>query len=183
MQQLTAIDFINVGKSGTFAESGNFKTSPQQVDEIFGYLQEKDIEQLVVYFHGGLVSEKSGMESAGKMTENFKNPGEKRHVVSFVWETGPKEVILQNIDTIKKKVATEFYQEALNFVIKLVAKRLGVTLTKGGGGTDLTLKEIEEEKKNPYPFDNMDVLLNFKGGGSPLEAAIENESNSWQNLK
>lgn len=167
MLELTHLDFINVGKTGTFNDSGKVKTSPQQVDELFNYLAEKDVEKLLIYFHGGLVSEKNGLEAAKVMTANFTNPAEKRHLVSFVWETGPKEVILENIDSIINKTKTSYYNEAIKFVIKLVAKRLGVKDTKGGGGVYLTDTTIEEEKGKTFPFEYLDrELEDTKGTGA-----------------
>jgi len=168
MQELTTLDYINIGKTGTFADSGKVKTSAKQVDEIFEHLKEKDIEKLIVYFHGGLVSEKSGLEAAAVMLNNFTKNEEKRHVVSFVWETGPKEVILQNFASIIDKTKSEFYQEALDFVIKLVAKKLGIKDGKGGGGVYLSDQTITTEKLKPHPFDDLDKELDGKGGPEDL---------------
>lgn len=178
MLTLTPLDYINVGKAGTFADAGVTKTMAKQVDELFEYLTQKNIDTLLVYFHGGLVSEKSGLAAAEVMVANFTKPDERRHAVSFVWETGPKEVILQNFDTISKKARSSFYEEATKFVIKLAAKHLGITDAKGGGGEYLSDATIKEEKEKEAPFEDLDRQLDDRKGGVEelsLEPAEENE--------
>ena len=159
--------FINAGKDGTFADSGQVHTTPADVDDIFTYLNDKDIEKLVIYFHGGLVSESSGMTEAALMKTTFAAPADKRHVVSFVWETGPLETIAQNVDQLRNLAGKELFNEALKFVIKLVAKRLGLQDAKGGGGVYLSDETIQVEKKSVVPFENLDKVVNAKGGGFP----------------
>lgn len=172
MAEITALDFINIGKSGTFSDSGISNTTPKQVDEIFSYLTEKDIDKLLLYFHGGLVSEKNGLAAASVMMNHFTNAIEKRHALSFVWETGPKEVILQNFATIIEKTKSAFYQEALKFVIKLVARKLGMEDGKGGGGEYLADSTIEIEKQKPHPFEDLDREVDM-GKGIADELTLE----------
>ncbi len=172
MSDLTALDFINAGKEGTFVDSGKTKTSATQVDELFKYLEEKEMEKLVVYFHGGLVSEKDGLQAAQVMKDNFTSLTEKRHALSFVWETGPKEIVTQNFADIIKKSGSPFYREALDFVIKLVGKRLGIKDTKGGGGEYLSDSTIAIEKQKPFPFEDLDKQMEGTKGG-PGELSIE----------
>jgi hypothetical protein len=164
MANLEKIYFINAGKKGTFAESGQHSTSPADVDELFKYLDAKDIEKLIIYFHGGLVSETNGMAAAGLMKSTFASPGSKRHVVTFVWETGPMETVTQNLDDLTKLAAKEVFNEALKFVIKIVAKKLGMEDARGGGEY-LADETIGEEKSKIAPFENLDKVMSAKGGG------------------
>ncbi len=86
--------YVNVGENGTFAKSGNYYTSAEDVKGIFDFLKEKEVEKLVIYFHGGLVNEENGMGSADFMKNYFADLNSKRHVVSFVWEIqNYKEVV------------------------------------------------------------------------------------------
>ncbi|HTE23764.1 alpha/beta hydrolase [Flavitalea sp.] len=165
MPDLTAIDYINVGKDGTFAHSGSSSTTPQQVEEIFEHLKQNDTEKLVIYFHGGLVSEKTGMEAATTMVTHFTKTSDKRHTVSFVWETGPKEIIMQNWQHILDKTGSSFFQDAMKFVIKIAAKKLGIKDGKGGDGGDyISDGTIEAEKYKQFPFEELDKEMDGKGG-------------------
>lgn len=180
MTELDKIYYINAGKKGTFASSGHVKSTPGDVDAIFNYLSETDIDQLLVYFHGGLVSERNGMTAAGVMKDHFADPSSKKHVVSFVWETGPGETVLQNLSEL---LGEDKFAEIVKFAIKLAAKRLGLQDTKGGGEY-LNDTTILEEKQKTAPFEDLDKAIGAKGGSGGLAdieeevllAELENES-------
>lgn len=176
MEALEKIFFINVGANGTFANSGHFSSSPADVEQIFTFLEEKDIEKLLIYFHGGLVSEKSGLKAATVMKEHFASTDARRHAVSFVWETGPAEVVMQNIKNLKELTGKGAFDEIVKFVTKLVAKKLGLDDAKGGG-TYLSDETIAIEKQKIAPFEDLDKSLDARGG-TPLEIDEEDENYS-----
>jgi hypothetical protein len=155
--------YINVGANGTFANSGQVHSTPKDVEEIFKFLEEKDIEKLLIYFHGGLVSEKNGMAAAELMKNNFADEDSKRHIVSFVWETGPMETVVQNLKDLKDLTGKDLFEEATKFVIKLVAKKLGIADARGGGEY-LSDTTIQDEKNKVAPFENLDNDLGARGG-------------------
>ncbi len=77
----------------------------------------------MIYFHGGLVNEKSGLKAAAVMKEHFADAAAKRHTVGFVWETGPAEVVMQNLKNLKELTGKGVFDEIVKFVTKLVAKK------------------------------------------------------------
>jgi hypothetical protein len=168
--------YINVGANGTFADSGQVHSTPSDVEDIFSFLNEKDIEKLVIYFHGGLVSEKNGMTAAELMKNYFADANSKRHVVSFVWETGPIETVVQNLKDLKELTGKDLFEEATKFVIKLVAKKLGIADARGGGEY-LSDNTIFDEKHKVAPFENLDKSIGARGGAT-LDIDDEDEINS-----
>jgi hypothetical protein len=183
---LEKIYFINAGKDGTFADSGNYFTTPEDIDDLQKYLLDNDIDRLILYCHGGLVSEKSGVEAAVLMKDKFASLPDKRHVVSMVWETGPLETVVQNLNELKDLAGKDVFNEVLKFVIKLVGKKLGLDDSARGGGTYLSDETIHDEKRKLAPFEDMDKTLNARGGVGPgldetnedeFYARLEGESN------
>lgn len=166
MANLEKIYYINVGQGGTFKKSGDYDSSPSDVDNLFKYLEENDIERLLVYFHGGLVSEASGMGSAEVMRTSFADAPSKTHAVTFVWETGLWETIVENLSS---KSNDNQFRKVLNFVIKLIGKKSGID--SRGGGETLDTATIETEKLKEYPFAELNEQLKnttdqgSRGGG------------------
>ncbi|MBD2716675.1 caspase family protein [Microvirga sp. STR05] len=85
---------INLEQGG-FSDKGEFSTTPADVDAIFGWRLEQALReaqqagrplQLLFYAHGGLVAERTGLDSAARYipwwTQNHIYP------IYFVWETG-----------------------------------------------------------------------------------------------
>ncbi|HAQ20774.1 MAG TPA: hypothetical protein DCR40_16310 [Prolixibacteraceae bacterium] len=183
MGNLEKIYFVNISANGTFADSGQVHSSPSDVDDIFNYLNEKDIEKLVIYFHGGLVSEKNGMNAAELMKNYFADANSKRHVVSFVWETGPIETVVQNIKDLKELTGKDLFEEATKFVIKLVAKKLGIAEAKGGGEY-LSDETISDEKHKVAPFEKLDKTFDARGAtGFQIDDEDQNYSQFYAQLE
>jgi hypothetical protein len=183
MENLEKIYFLNVGANGTFADSGKVHTAPTDVADIFKFLIEKDIEKLLIYFHGGLVTEKDGMNAAGLMKNYFADSNAKRHVVSFVWETGPVETVVQNLKDLKELTGKNLFEEVTKFVIKLVAKKLGIEDAKGGG-VYLTDETITDEKHKVAPFEKLDKSFDSRGGtGFQIDDEDENSSQFYAQLE
>lgn len=176
---MTLIDkkyYINAGAGGTYKQSGNYYTTPAETENIIKFLDENDIERLIVYFHGGLVSESSGMNSAERMMIQFADASAngKRHVVSFVWETGPVETLLQNLDTLAGK---SLFKEAAKFAIKLAAKKLGLKDAKGTGEY-LSDETINQERLKSAPFEYLDKDMDGGKGGESLNIDNDDPDNS-----
>lgn len=161
MTNLEKIYYVNVGQDGTFKKSGDYYTNPSDVDNLFKYLEDHDIERLLVYFHGGLVNETSGMGAAEVMCANFVDAPSKTHAVTFVWETGLWETIVEEFNS---KTKDNQFQKALNFVIKLVGKKMGVG--SRGGGETLDNETIEAEKLKEYPFAELSHELENSRSGN-----------------
>jgi hypothetical protein len=173
--------YINSGTKGTFTKTGKYYTTPEDAHSIFKFLNENDIEKLLFYVHGGLVSEQSGMEAALFMKESFSDLNSKRHVVSLVWETGPAETALGLLSQFSRD---KIFNEALNFVIKLSAKKLGLKEGKGAGGEVLSDIVIATEKERIAPFEKLDKEIGARGGPADLNIDFEDEviSDYYSNL-
>lgn len=170
---LEKIYFMNAGTDGTFSKTGKYYSTPEDAGSIFKFLDKNDIEKLVLYVHGGLVSEQNGMEAALFMKNSFADVKARRHVVSLVWETGAVET---GIDILRQLSAGSLFNEALNFVIKLAAKKLGITEGRGAGGEVLSDATIAIEKQRIAPFEELDKEVGARGGGNDLEIDFEEES-------
>ena len=104
MAELEKLYYINVGKEGTFKPSGNqqYDTTAKDVDILFDHLKANNQKKIVVYFHGGLVGASGGMNTASRIKRYVKERTTS-HPVAFVWETGPVETILQNLEPLSNQ--------------------------------------------------------------------------------
>lgn len=154
-------DFIiNVGPNGTFRPSGIYQTLPEHIDAIFENFTQKETKKIVIYFHGGLVNEKTGMETAIKMGKHIEDA--EMQPICFVWETGLKETLSANITKITD---TKLFNKLVKVLVKKLSEKLGFDLisTRGSGST-LNNDEIDEELFSPKPFESFsqNVHVNFK---------------------
>jgi N-acetylmuramoyl-L-alanine amidase len=89
---------INLSR-GRFSTSGLYQTAPEDVDAIFGEDLERAVEgrsaanplRLVIWAHGGLVDEPSGLQIAYKHVRWWNANGV--YPLYFVWETGLLEAL------------------------------------------------------------------------------------------
>lgn len=159
MTSLEKYYYINVGAKGEYNNSDQNLTKPEDLKDIFDFMDENDTEKLLLYFHGGLVDRKNGIEAAKLMKEKLADRSANRHVVSFVWETGPIETVTQNLNDLINLSNEGFFKEVTNFVIKLVNKRLGFGDSRGSGEY-LTDSYIDIEKNKLNSFENLDHEFN-----------------------
>ncbi|MGM9476160.1 hypothetical protein ACS5PU_07010 [Pedobacter sp. GSP4] len=172
MTTLSKLNYVNVGKHGTFAPSGSplFDTTAADVDKIFESL--KDGDRLLLYFHGGLVNTQSGMETAERITR-YVTTGTQSHPVSFVWETGLIDTVKQNLDVIW---SSDFFKRLLVKVVKVAGKNLGIdvqglTGSKGVGG--MSDEQIWEQLKFADPFENTVEILGKRSVNLQAAAAVD----------
>jgi len=166
------IHYINVGKGGTFCPSGDpYDSVPQDIDSLFQYLEESNKKKLVIYFHGGLVPADSGISTAERIVRYATNYTD-AHPICFIWETGIKETIQQNMETIAQ---SDFFRRLLIKIIKVAGKSLGIDVVnslisstpKGTG--NLTEEEILLELNEEEPFKNY-VINSGARSASVLDA-------------
>lgn len=158
---------VNVGPQGTFQRSGNYQTLPKQVDAIFTRFEAQNIRNIALFFHGGLVSETSGLSSARNMAPHIVSSG--CTPICFVWETSLKETLTTNITKLGQ---TSFFQTLLKFVLKKVTQKTGIDLPTGRGngeGLSDTLVELELEK--PTPFQDYDHWISSDASRSGINLA------------
>lgn len=164
---MTSLDkhfYINVGKGGTFRPSGsmNYDTTAADIDRMFARFKENGNKQrrFLLYFHGGLVSANSGMETAGRIVgyanKYVSNEQGYCYPICFVWETGLVETLLQNFGTIKDSA---FFKKLLVKIIKVAGRQLGIdldnTLTGSKGVGSMSDEEIRLQLEKEAPFESV----------------------------
>lgn len=168
--------YINVGTNGTFAPSANhnYDTTPENVDAIINLLRTNNQTEIVLYFHGGLVKDSAGMQSAKIMNDKITESG--LHPISFVWETGILDVLKEKLDDIGRKVIFKIIKK---IVSKKVIKKLPTTKNRETI-KELSYAEVEFELSKKTPFKDFEISLNV------FEAQVfgeENEEEIIQNIQ
>jgi hypothetical protein len=163
------LNYINVGDAGTFRKTGDYHSTPADVDSLIEHLRDKP--KLVVHFHGGLVKESSGMEVADKLSRAYQGA----HPVSIVWETGLKETVSDRVTSIHK---TKLFKKLLKWVIKSAAKRIANVDSRGPA--PLSDSDIDAQLGRARPFEDIDMrMAGARGGDQPITesnlAALEEE--------
>ncbi|MDJ0710655.1 MAG: alpha/beta hydrolase [Woeseiaceae bacterium] len=168
---LSKLNYVNAGTKGTFKASGDFQSTPADVDAIIDHLRTSGKQHVVVHLHGGLISESKGMAIAEKMIAPYEAAG--AHPVSLVYETGFMETLLGNLRTIHE---TKLFGKLLKYARKYVAKKLGVEFDglEGAGDAEPDLERPAKELES-HPW--FTVLEEAAADGKPemglegLEAA------------
>lgn len=180
MTELSKLYYLNLGKDGTFQPSKNpkYDTTPQDVDQIIEDLRKNNQRKILLYFHGGLVSDKSGMETAERIYRYTKKTGV--HPITFVWETGIISTIMDNLKTID---SSRFFKKLLVKIIKISGKQLGINLDDsdlGGKGIGkMSDTQIEQQLQKEHPFEEVSV---DPGGKSALfDLGDENITDAYLN--
>lgn len=104
---------VNLGNDGGLSKNGKFVSSPAQIEEIFKHMDEVHRDwaakgggtprRVVLYAHGGLVSEAGGLDTAEKHLNWWLN--NRVYPISFAWQSGPAETLVnQLVDTVKGKL-------------------------------------------------------------------------------
>lgn len=167
MSQFGKLNYINVGPGGTFKPSGNLYTSVTDIDAIFEHLAQTNAPKLAVHFHGGLVKEANGEQTARSMQPVYEGGG--AHSLTFIWETGLIETITRNLTRIND---TKLFQKLLRYVFRQLTKRLGADISGRGPGEAMSMAEIEAELEKLEKFEAFDARA--RGGAQRLdEAALE----------
>lgn len=145
------LNYIKIGPHGTLEPSGKQHSSREDIDGIIRYLRAPAQTKLTVHFHGGLVSESSGVTTAKAMATVYAAAG--AHPVTFIWQTGFLETIIDNLNTIGQ---TELFKKILSLALKHTMKALGLTLGGRGPGETMTLSEIQAQLASGAPFEYLD---------------------------
>ncbi len=140
---------INVGPGGTFRQSGSYQTVPAEIDNMFNRFERDGVKRISIYFHGGLVSESGGIETAHKVYPFLANAG--TTPICFVWETGLKETVANNLSKLSQ---TNLFNKILKAILKKVTERVAfeTSSARGVAGNALSDLEIAEELSKPDPF-------------------------------
>lgn len=168
---LSKLHYVNVGPQGRFTASGDpaYDSTPADIDQLFATLAQQNKQKIVLYFHGGMVGEHSGMDTA-KLITRYINDGTDAHPISFVWETGPVETIRQNLRDIH---TTVFFRKLLEKIIKVAGKKLGIEVDSLGGSRGvghLSYAEIQAELQTEAPFEDYSVDIGARSATDVKEA-------------
>lgn len=155
---------INAGPRGTFHQSENYCTEPRDVDILIEQIKAEKPEQITFFFHGGLVKESLGIETALRLYPLLKT--DNNLPLFLVWETGL-------IETIKNEIldvgVDKLFNTILRRTIQVMEKRLGLENTGGKGMSNWTDdKKIAEELKKTRPFDHMEKTPKIVAKGAAV---------------
>ncbi len=176
--------YIYVGPQGTLAPSTSGSVSTiSSIDAIFAQMAKENSQQMVIYFHGGMVSRESGEKTAGDLDPMFRKIG--AQPVFFIWETDALTTIRQNLLEL---MSSEFVKNLLKYVLSQVVKRwIGADVLGKGPGETMTLEEIEAELAQERPFDHLaqasDRLGGAKGGPEPITEETLAEAQSEMEIE
>jgi pimeloyl-ACP methyl ester carboxylesterase len=109
-----AVHVINLGNNGKLSQGGRFRSTPRQMEAIFQNMERwhtfwekrstpSPQRHIVLYAHGGIVTESNGLLSAEEHLNWWLNS--QVYPIYFVWETGPRETLFGHIyDLAKNKL-------------------------------------------------------------------------------
>ena len=154
---LSKLNYVNVGRDGTFAPSGDVNSTPADVDALMGHLRSEAKNHVVIHLHGGLVSESAGMGVAESMLPTYEAAG--AHPVSIVYETGFLETLQGNLSSIHE---TKLFAKLIKYVRKFTARKLGLDALEGIADAEPDLTRPASELESDPWFTALE--------GAPLEA-------------
>jgi hypothetical protein len=122
----------------------------QDIDIFFEQLENANISQLVIYFHGGLTNRTKAESIALDRKDQFQQSG--RHVVSLIWETGVLETIKSRVNQALDK---PLFRKIFPVLESVVAKHLKISKTTTGakGGFN-----VSTEKASPTFLTEEDII-------------------------
>ncbi|MFD2033720.1 hypothetical protein ACFSKL_02905 [Belliella marina] len=145
---------IHVGPNGTFKPRGKHHSTQIEVDKVFEDYESRKLKNLTLYFHGGLVNEKSGIKTAENIHANLNSAN--HGVLCLVWETGLFETLRDNIQTVSK---TRLFKKLIKILTKNLTKKLGISLSDSrGSGKSLSEEMLEKELTSETPFEDFEVF-------------------------
>lgn len=96
---------INLGNDGLLSTTGKFRSSPRQIEQAFAHMErwhnawaQDDPDaprQIVIYAHGGLNSEQTGLAYADASVNWWLN--NRVYPLYFAWQTGVSETIVNQV--------------------------------------------------------------------------------------
>ncbi|WP_058555229.1 alpha/beta hydrolase [Thiohalocapsa sp. ML1] len=170
---LNPLNYVNVGPHGSFGSSGALGTTPDDIRILFSHLRTADADRMIVHFHGGLVPEERGADSAERILHDYYGTTN-AHPVFFIWETGALETLWRNLADIH---GTKLFQQILRLLVKKLAKYAGVRVGARGAGLEPADADIEAELHKKRPFEDMDATpaQGAKGGALPPQRQLEQQ--------
>lgn len=155
---------VNVGPNGTFRQSGAFATTPADMDDLLARVEEENAGKVAIHFHGGLIKEATGLAIAERMVPVYQAGG--AYPVVFVWETGVLETIRNHLGALDE---TTLFNKIVNYAIRHVAKRVGVSVGGRGPRAEIPLEDIERARAEDADFE--EINAGARAGNLALDEA------------
>jgi len=137
-----AAHVINLGNNGRLSQGGRFRSTPMQIEGVFQNMERwhnywldpastsgkpsiSNQRHVVLYAHGGMVTESNGLQSAQEHLNWWLN--NQVYPIYFVWETGPQETLFSHIaDLAKNKlpfglIGFDMMEQVDRFIEKKIA--------------------------------------------------------------
>jgi hypothetical protein len=105
---------VNLGNDGRLSTTGRFSSTPRQIDRIFARMADyhdhwaanpvgrandgQAPRRIVIYAHGGLNSEKTGLTIAWKQLNWWLN--NRVYPITFAWQSGPSETLVDQLSDL-----------------------------------------------------------------------------------
>jgi hypothetical protein len=152
-----------VGRDGTFMAMSAIYSLPSHLNQIVERLRNDPTGKLTLYFHGGLNSVARGIEVAREIRQTFDGLS---YPVAFLWRTGFRETLDQNLKSIP---ATQQFRAVWTALARVVLARLGPGAggTKGPGGVP-TKPEAEAILEQDDCVDTLDQTCRTNAAGVDL---------------
>lgn len=149
---------INLSGAGTLRPSGDIETTTADIDRYLEKLKNSGTKHLVLYAHGGLVSESDGIAAVRNFASAMAGRELSAATLAFVWETGPLETLRSRLDRIgADDLFRPLLRLALRFALAKAKERLGgergLSLVDDGvrGEVDDALK-MEDGTRKALPY-------------------------------
>ena len=164
---------IFAGPHGTLNKDGKYFSVPKDIDDMFDKFQRENSSKITIYFHGGLVDEENGKQSAERIAIPILAAN--NAPVCFVWKTGFLETITSSLNSIS---GTTLFKRLSIDIARLAAKHLGFGLVEGRGpGGMPSEEEVALQLSKNKPFDNYSPknLPMSRGGATSIDDLPEDE--------
>ena len=124
-------------------------TSADDLRKIFAAIAEAESTPVVLHFHGGLVDKQAGIAAANTLTPIYQSAGV--YPIFFVWESGWKEVLQQNLPAIfQENIFQRILLRVTQFAHGKIDKAIETGQAKAAGDLPLPKEfRVNNELKNP----------------------------------
>lgn len=133
-------------------------TQQSEVDALFETFKQGPSKRLSIHFHGGLVSQATGMNVAKSLWTTYSAD---TCPIFFVWKSGIWETLPKIIDDVAKDI---IFDRLIRHVMRFAEGKLNAEAVAGNRGVEsrLTMQEVAEEydkrKAEIEPFGGLDVV-------------------------
>ena len=98
--ELKRTNILNLSGNGTFAASGEIFSTPADIDVLFKEIRLQSQTHLVIYVHGGRVSEDAGRVEAGHLMDTLSQVPY-GHPLFVLWESSERDIIRHELSRVE----------------------------------------------------------------------------------